>query len=114
MIEGWLASQPRLAAAYAADGCLLHQLGDLPAAKLDLEQALQLDSHDTPGLVELGLVYEAPPAARPSCGALTSGAGRNPQQDDVAGRLKRLKPRGSNGRCRNRKLQYCDRPEGYG
>src|SRR5262249_10865067 len=53
MIEGWLASQPKLAAAHAADGILLHQLGDLPSAKLRLEEALRLDPHDMRALVEL-------------------------------------------------------------
>ena len=56
LIEGWLTSQPKMAAAHTAHGILLHQFGDLPAARLRLEEARRLDSHDTRALVELGLV----------------------------------------------------------
>ncbi len=59
MVRGWLASQPKLAAAYAEDGWLFHQAGDLPRAQARLHQALDLDPHDTRALVELARVYEA-------------------------------------------------------
>jgi tetratricopeptide (TPR) repeat protein len=94
LIEGWLASQPRLAAAYAADGCLLHQLGDLPAAKLRLEQALELDPHDTRALVELGLVYEALQRPDRALVLYERAVAENPQLDDVAGRIQRLQAQG--------------------
>src|SRR6266545_1576776 len=46
MVEAWLAREPKLAAAYAADGWLWHQAGDLPRAQARLQQALELDPHD--------------------------------------------------------------------
>jgi len=58
MIEDWLIHQPRLAAAYALDGWLWHQTGDLPRAQARLQQALELDPHDVRALTELALVYE--------------------------------------------------------
>jgi tetratricopeptide (TPR) repeat protein len=57
-VQDWLAHQPRLAAAYALDGWLWHQSGDLPRAQARLQQALELDPHDVTALTELGLVYE--------------------------------------------------------
>ena len=57
-VQDWLVHQPRLAAAYALDGWLWHQSGDLPRAQARLQQALELDPHDLTALTELGLVYE--------------------------------------------------------
>src|SRR5205823_6769683 len=59
MVQDWLAREPRLAAAYAEDGWLLQQGGDLPRAQARLQQALALDPHSVPALVELARVYEA-------------------------------------------------------
>jgi Tfp pilus assembly protein PilF len=94
MVEGWLASQPKLAAAYAADGCLRHQLGDLPAAKLRLEQALELDPHDRRALIELGLVYEALQRPERSLVLYERALDEDPHQDEVAARLRRLQEQG--------------------
>src|SRR5260370_20198274 len=38
LIEDWLAREPRLAAAYAEDGWVWHQAGDLPRAQARLQQ----------------------------------------------------------------------------
>jgi type IV pilus assembly protein PilF len=59
MVEDWLARQPRLAAAYAEDGWLWQQAGDLPRAQARFQQALELDSHDILALTQLAQVYEA-------------------------------------------------------
>jgi len=58
MTEEWLKSRPDLAAAYALDGWLWHQFGDLPRAQARLQQALEHNSRDTHALNELALVYE--------------------------------------------------------
>jgi len=58
IVEDWLIHQPRLAAAYALDGWLWHQTGDLPRAQARLQQALEIDPHDVRALTELALVYE--------------------------------------------------------
>ena len=59
MVQAWLALEPKRAAAYAEDGWLWYQAGDLPRAQARLEQALELDRHDTRTLIELARVYEA-------------------------------------------------------
>jgi Tfp pilus assembly protein PilF len=94
MIEGWLASQPKRGAAHAADGILLHQLGDLPSAKLRLEEALRLDPHDTRALVELGLVYEALQRPDRSLVLYERALDEDPQLEEVAERLRRLQAQG--------------------
>src|SRR5262249_24428013 len=58
MVVGWLASQPKLAAAYAEDGWLLHVSGDLPQGQARLQQAIGLDPQDSRALTELARVYE--------------------------------------------------------
>lgn len=58
MVQDWIEREPRLAAAYAEDGWLLRQAGDLPRAQARLQQALELDAHDPRALTELALVYE--------------------------------------------------------
>src|SRR5207249_3603772 len=58
MADDWLRRSPQLAAAYALDGWLWHQAGDLPRAHARLQQALQLDPHDVKALTEMALVYE--------------------------------------------------------
>jgi tetratricopeptide (TPR) repeat protein len=94
MVEGWLASQPKLAAAHAAHGVLLHQVGDLPAAKTRLEYARQLDPHDTRALVELGLVWEAMGYPDRALDCYERALDEDPQQDEVADRLQRLQAQG--------------------
>jgi tetratricopeptide (TPR) repeat protein len=59
MVQDWLAREPQRAAAYAEDGWLWRERGDLPRAQARLQQALELDPHDNRALVELGQVYEA-------------------------------------------------------
>jgi len=58
MIEDWLAAQPKLADAYAEEGWLRHQMGDLNGAQSRLQQALQIDPQNTRAQVELALIYE--------------------------------------------------------
>jgi tetratricopeptide (TPR) repeat protein len=58
MVEDWLRRQPELAAAYAEDGWLWHQFGDLPRAQARLQQALDRDPRDNRALLELAAVYE--------------------------------------------------------
>src|SRR5438034_732907 len=59
MMDAWIAREPKLSAARAEKGWLLHQAGDLPQAQAVLQEALELDPHDPRALTELGLVYEA-------------------------------------------------------
>ena len=58
LVEGWLASNPKSSAAFAEDGWLYLQNGDLPKAQARLQQALAIDPNEPLALVELGEVYE--------------------------------------------------------
>lgn len=58
MIQDWLTREPKRADAYALDGWLWHQTGDLPRAHSRLQQSLQFDANNTRALTELALVYE--------------------------------------------------------
>ena len=58
MVQGWLAGNPRSSAAYAEDGWLYLQGGDLPKAQARLQQALAADPNEPLALVQLGEVYE--------------------------------------------------------
>lgn len=58
MVDDWLTREPKLAAAYAEDGWLWQQIGDLPRAQARLHQALELEPHDERTLTELAALYE--------------------------------------------------------
>jgi Flp pilus assembly protein TadD len=95
LIEDWLAREPRLAAAYAEDGWLWHQTGDLPRAQARLQQALELDPHEPRALVELALVYEAMQRADRAAALYERVLERDPHQAEVAKRLNRLRSQGA-------------------
>jgi Tfp pilus assembly protein PilF len=95
LIEDWLAREPRLAAAYAEDGWLLHQAGDLPRAQARLQQALELDPHEPRALVELALVYEAMQRPDRAVALYERVLERNPRQAEVVKRLNHLRSQGT-------------------
>jgi tetratricopeptide (TPR) repeat protein len=95
MIEDWLAREPRLAAAYAEDGWLLHLAGDLPRAQARLQQALQLDPHEPRALIELALVYEAMQRPERAVVLYERVLERNPRQVEVVKRLNGLRAQGA-------------------
>ena len=94
MIEEWLASQPKSAAAYAEDGWLRHQIGDVRGAQARLQQALEIDPQNSRALVELGMIYEE--IHRPDLAAvlyercLRAG----PNQPEIAQRLNAIRATG--------------------
>ena len=95
MVEDWLAREPRLAAAYAEDGWLWYQAGDLPRAQGRLEQALELDPHDGHTLIELARVYEAMKRPDRAVALYERVLERNPKQVEVTERLKALRSQGT-------------------
>ena len=94
MVEDWLAREPNLAAPYAVDGWLWHQVGDLPRAQARLQQALQIDPHDMHALIELALVYEALHRPERALVLYERALSQNPHLPQVAERLDRLKAQG--------------------
>src|SRR6266404_1655979 len=95
LVEDWLAREPRLAAAYAEDGWLWHQAGDLPRAQTRLQQALELDPHEPRALVGLALVYEAMQRPDRAAALYERVLERDPHQVEVARRLNRLRSQGA-------------------
>ncbi|HEV3115527.1 MAG TPA: tetratricopeptide repeat protein [Gemmataceae bacterium] len=95
MVQQWLAREPQRAAAYAEDGWLLFQTGDLPSAQARLQQALGLDPRDTRTLVELARVYEAMHRPDRAVALYERVLERNPRQFEVARRIKALKSQGA-------------------
>jgi Flp pilus assembly protein TadD len=95
LVEDWLAREPRLAAAYAEDGWLWHQAGDLPRALARLQQALELDPHEPRAQVELALVYEAMQRPDRAAALYERILERAPHQTEVANRLNRLRSQGA-------------------
>lgn len=95
MVQNWLAREPKLAAAYAEDGWLWSQSGDLPRAQARLQQALDLDPHDPRALNELAQLYET--MNRPDRAAVLYERilERNPQNFAAARRLDELRARGT-------------------
>jgi tetratricopeptide (TPR) repeat protein len=93
-VEGWLVRRPKLAAAFAEDGWLWHQLGDLPKAQARLQQALAIDPHDMRALVELGRLYETLQRPERAAALYERAIAVNPRQIDIAQRLNQLRSQG--------------------
>jgi Flp pilus assembly protein TadD len=94
MVQAWLAREPKLAAAYAEDGWLWHQSGDLPRAQARLHQALELDPHDTRTLVELARVYEAMQRPDRAVALYERVLVLHPREIEIEKRLKQLRAQG--------------------
>lgn len=95
MVEDWLKREPKLAAAYAEDGWLCHQAGDLPKAHSRLQQALELDPHNERALNEMALVYEALHRPDRALVLYERSLAQNPKQPDVVNRLNLLQAEGA-------------------
>ncbi|MGE3806040.1 MAG: tetratricopeptide repeat protein [Gemmataceae bacterium] len=95
MIQEWLVREPRLPAAYAEDGWMLYQAGDLPRARARLQQALELDANDERSLTELGRVYEAMNQPDRALVLYEKVLYRNPNEVDVRQRYNALLMKGT-------------------
>ena len=90
MIEAWRTAQPDSADALAEYGWMLRQKGDLPAAQLHLQHALEIDPKNVRALIELGILYETyayPDRARE---LYIRALRQDPQQPEALDRLRRL------------------------
>jgi tetratricopeptide (TPR) repeat protein len=94
MVEDWLAREPARGDAYALDGWLWHETGDLPRAQSRLQQAVQFDPGNVKALTELGLVYESLRRPDRALALYERSLQREPDQPAVIERVDRLKAQG--------------------
>jgi len=95
MIQEWLSREPTRAEPYALDGWYWHQAGDLPRAQGRLQQALDLDPHNSRALIEMGLVYEGMRREDRAVVLYERVLADDPTQKDVDRRLQGLLTRGA-------------------
>jgi tetratricopeptide (TPR) repeat protein len=95
MVEDWITREPKLATAYAEDGWLWHECGDLPRAQARLQQALELDPHDNRALTELARVYEAMQRPDRAVVLYERALENHPGQPDIITRVNLLKSQGA-------------------
>jgi Flp pilus assembly protein TadD len=94
-IHAWLAREPQRAAAYAEDGWLWLQAGDLPRARVRLQQALELDPHEPRALIELARVYEVMHRPDRAVALYERVLERDPTHPEVVKRLNLLRSQGA-------------------
>jgi tetratricopeptide (TPR) repeat protein len=94
MVQEWLTRQPPQADAYALDGWLRHQAGDLPAAHSRLQQALLIDGNNVAALNEMGLLYEAMHYPERALALYERSLTVRPEQPEIIDRYNRLKRQG--------------------
>jgi Tfp pilus assembly protein PilF len=94
MVEAWLTREPTRSDAYALDGWLQHQVGDLPQAQGRLQQALKFDPNNTRALTELALVYESLSSPERALALYERSLDVERNQSEVIDRVNRLKAQG--------------------
>jgi tetratricopeptide (TPR) repeat protein len=94
-VEDWLAREPQLAAAYAEDGWLWHQFGDLPRAQARLQQAVELDPKEPHALIELARVYEAMQRPDRAVDLYEQVLRQKPNQPELVKRVNLLRSQGT-------------------
>jgi tetratricopeptide (TPR) repeat protein len=95
MVQGWLASRPKLSTAYAEDGWLYEQEGDPFKAIKRYQQAIYYDPHNTQALIEIGRIYEE--KLNDPSRALhlyQTALDYDPHQPDLVKRVNRLRAQG--------------------
>jgi tetratricopeptide (TPR) repeat protein len=95
MVDDWLAKQPGLAAAYAEDGYLWLQTGDLGKARQQLDLALYHDANDPRALTELAHYYEVINRPERSLVLYERLLERDPNQPEIVQRVSYLRSRGT-------------------
>jgi tetratricopeptide (TPR) repeat protein len=94
-VQAWLASAPQLAAAYAEEGWLMLQEGDLPRAQARLQQALDLNPKDVNSLINLGQVYESLQRPDRALALYERALALSPNQLEVSRRIQILRTKGT-------------------
>ena len=93
--QAWLASAPQLAAAYAEEGWLMLQEGDLLRAQARLQQALELNPQDVNSLINLGQVYETLQRPDRALALYERALALSPNQLEVSRRIQILTVKGA-------------------
>ena len=94
-VQAWLAAEPQLAAAYAEEGWLMLQEGDLPKAQARLQQALDLNPQDVNSLINLGQVYESLQRPDRALALYERALALSPNQLEVSRRIQILRAKGT-------------------
>jgi tetratricopeptide (TPR) repeat protein len=94
MVQGWLADQPRLSAAYAEEGWRLSRENDLPNAQARLQQALRLDPRNFLALIELAALFERMSMPERSLVLYQRALEQDPGGTDVVDRVNELTAKG--------------------
>jgi tetratricopeptide (TPR) repeat protein len=94
MIQLWLASEPKIGAAYAEDGWRMRLCGDLNHARGRFQQALHYDPRNVRALVELGMMSEE--EQRPDVALTLYGRALeyDPQNPELKAKIDRLRANG--------------------
>jgi Flp pilus assembly protein TadD len=90
----WLRSRPSQAGPYIADGWLCAREGDLDAARVRFQRALDLEPRNPRAMVELGRIYER--LGRPDRAVVLyeRALQANPDQPDLRKKVAGLRKRG--------------------
>ncbi len=83
VVQTWLVSQPKLADAFAHDGWLFQQQGDVQSAMGRLQQALELDPHNVHALVHLAMLFESLERPDRALVLYEEALQREPNRDDL-------------------------------
>jgi tetratricopeptide (TPR) repeat protein len=94
-VQAWLAANPQLAAAYAEEGWLFLQQGDLLRAQARLQQALELNPQDVNSLINLGQVYETLQRPDRALALYERALALSPNQLEVSRRIQILRAKGA-------------------
>jgi tetratricopeptide (TPR) repeat protein len=94
-VHAWLAAEPQLASAYAEEGWLWLQEGDLPKAQARLQQALELNPQDVNSLINLGQVYESMQRPDRALALYQRALALSPNQLEVSRRIQILQSKGA-------------------
>jgi tetratricopeptide (TPR) repeat protein len=95
LVQDWMNREPKLATVYAEDGWLCHRIGDLPRAQARLQQALDIDPHDTRALLELGKVYEEMDRPERAIALYERVLQRDPKHVEAVSRINTLRAKGA-------------------
>lgn len=94
MVREWLRNQPKLSAAFAEDGWLYKLDGDPLKALKRYQQAIDLDAHNVPALIEMASIYEELNYPSRALLLYQTALDYNPHQPDIVNRVKLLRSQG--------------------